>query len=80
MEVEVRSDIEVAIHRLKKLLLRDGIHGEIKRREKYPNPTDRRKAKDREAVRRRLKALKKKEYQLACSLQSGVMRYASEGR
>lgn len=62
MEVEIKGgDLETAIHRLKRFMSQDGILTEIKLREKYPNRRDWKKAKGRQARRRRLKVAKKAE-------------------
>lgn len=63
IEIEVKGeDIETAIRFFKRIVLKDGIHNEIKRREALPNKGDRRKEKMREAARRRLQREKKRQW------------------
>ncbi|OGQ95271.1 MAG: 30S ribosomal protein S21 [Deltaproteobacteria bacterium RIFOXYD12_FULL_57_12] len=52
IEVEVRGDIEYAIRQLKKKLQMDGIKRELKRREFYEKPSERRRRKQAEAKRK----------------------------
>lgn len=54
MHIECRGDINRAIRLLKRRVDADGIFREIRLREQSPNRTDRRKAKDRAALKRRL--------------------------
>jgi ribosomal protein S21 len=54
MEVIVQDSIEYALKELKKRIGKDGIFLSLKLRESYPNLTDRAKAKERMAIRRRL--------------------------
>lgn len=59
--VEVRGDdIDRAIRDLKKVVGRDGVQQEVRRRDQWPNKTDRKKAKAILAARKRLKREKKK--------------------
>lgn len=57
IEVEVRGDIEYAIRQLKKKLQMDGIKRELKRREYYEKPSEKRRRKQAEA-KRKLRKLK----------------------
>ncbi len=57
IEVEVRGDIEYAIRQLKKKLQMDGIKRELKRREFYEKPSEKRRRKQAEA-KRKLRKLK----------------------
>lgn len=52
IEVEVRGDIEYAIRQLKKKLQMDGIKRELKRREYYEKPSEKRRRKRAEAKRK----------------------------
>lgn len=52
IEVEVRGDIEHAIRILKKKLQLDGIKKEMKRREAYEKPCDKRRRKTAESRRK----------------------------
>jgi len=52
IEVDVRGDIEIAIRQLKKKLQLDGIKKELKRREFYEKPSDRKRRKQAEAKRK----------------------------
>lgn len=52
IEVEVRGDIEYAIRQLKKKLQMDGIKRELKRREYYEKPSERKRRKQAEAKRK----------------------------
>lgn len=52
IEVDVRGDIEVAIRQLKKKLQLDGIKKELKRREFYEKPSDKKRRKQAEARRK----------------------------
>jgi small subunit ribosomal protein S21 len=47
--------VEGAIRLFKRLVLKDGILRELKRRSRYEKPGDRRRRKEREALRRRRK-------------------------
>ena len=60
MQVEVNGDLENAIHLFKKVVGKDGIHTEVRRREESPNRMDRKKAKMIVANRRRLVRERKK--------------------
>jgi len=55
IEVEVRGDIEYAIRQLKKKLQMDGIKRELKRREYYEKPSEKRRRKQAEAKRKQRK-------------------------
>jgi len=63
--IEIRGgDIEQALLLFRRECVKDGIHATLKRREKYPNLTDRKKVKERVAKQRRIKTeLKKKRQQ-----------------
>ncbi|MDD5758583.1 MAG: 30S ribosomal protein S21 [Desulfobulbaceae bacterium] len=52
IEVDVRGDIEIAIRQLKKKLQLDGIKKELKRREFYEKPSDKKRRKQAEAKRK----------------------------
>jgi small subunit ribosomal protein S21 len=52
IEVEVRGDIEYAIRQLKKKLQMDGIKRELKRREYYEKPSEKKRRKRAEAKRK----------------------------
>lgn len=52
IEVEVRGDIEYAIRQLKKKLQMDGIKRELKRREYYEKPSEKRRRKLAESKRK----------------------------
>ncbi len=52
IEVEVRGDIEYAIRQLKKKLQMDGIKRELKRREFYEKPSEKKRRKQAEAKRK----------------------------
>ncbi|MDA8159385.1 MAG: 30S ribosomal protein S21 [Desulfobacteraceae bacterium] len=52
IEVDVRGDIEIAIRQLKKKLQLDGMKKELKRREFYEKPSDRKRRKQAEARRK----------------------------
>lgn len=52
IEVEVRGDIEYAIRQLKKKLQMDGIKRELKRREYYEKPSEKKRRKQAEAKRK----------------------------
>jgi small subunit ribosomal protein S21 len=55
IEVEVRGDLEYAIRQLKKKLQIDGIRRELKNREHYEKPSIKKRRKQAEALRKRLK-------------------------
>ena len=63
--IQVRSgDIEQALLSFRRECVQAGIHATLKRRERYPNLSDRRKAKESVARQRRIKTeLKKKRQQ-----------------
>jgi ribosomal protein S21 len=64
--IEVRAgDIERALLSFRRECVKDGIHKVLKRRERYPNLSDRRKAKESVARQRRIKAEAKKRQQEA---------------
>ena len=52
IEVEVKGDIEYAIRQLKKKLMLDGIKKELKRREYYEKPSEKKRRKQAEAKRK----------------------------
>lgn len=52
IEVEVRGDIEQAIRLLKKKLQLDGMKKELKRREHYEKPSDKKRRKQAESLRK----------------------------
>ncbi|MDX1776552.1 MAG: 30S ribosomal protein S21 [Desulfobulbales bacterium] len=52
IEVEVKGDIEYAIRQLKKKLQMDGIKRELKRREYYEKPSEKKRRKQAEAKRK----------------------------
>jgi len=58
--VYVQGDIEKAIKRLHKMVQREGIFRELKLRNFYEKPSERKVREAKEAVRRRAKALRKK--------------------
>ena len=61
MEVIVRNnDVDRALRVLKKLMQREGIFREIKRRRSYEKPSERRAREQAEAIRRQRKALRKR--------------------
>lgn len=60
IEVE-EGNIEGAIKALKRVVQREGILGEIKRRSFYEKPSERRRREAREGRRRRAKAERRKE-------------------
>jgi small subunit ribosomal protein S21 len=60
LEVKVHNNqIENAIKSLKRQLIRDGIMKELKNRRSYEKPSVKKKRKQREARRRRQKALRR---------------------
>ena len=63
--IKIRSgDIEQALLSFRRECVQAGIHAALKRRERYPNLSDRRKAKESVARQRRIKTeLKKKRQQ-----------------
>ncbi len=58
--VIVEGDFEKALKKFKKIIEKEGILTEYKRREFYEKPSVRRKRKERAARKRLIKALKKK--------------------
>jgi small subunit ribosomal protein S21 len=63
MEIEVRhGDIENAIKRLKQQIVKDGILKELKFRRSYEKPSIKKKRKQLEARRRRLKEARKRSW------------------
>ena len=52
IEVEVKGDIEYAIRQLKKKLQMDSIKRELKRREYYEKPSEKKRRKQAEAKRK----------------------------
>ena len=62
--IEIRGgDIEQALLFFRRECVQAGIHAALKRRERYPNLSDRRKAKESVARQRRIKAEAKKRQQ-----------------
>jgi len=62
--IEIRGgDIEQALLSFRRECVQAGIHAALKRRERYPNLSDRRKAKESVARQRRIKAEAKKRQQ-----------------
>lgn len=60
MEVKVRDgQIEKALRTLKRKLQSEGVFREMRLREHYEKPSERRKRKEAEAVRRHRKAIRK---------------------
>ncbi len=60
MEVKVQNNrIEDAIKSLKRQMMKDGILKELKNRRAYEKPSVKKKRKQREAKRRRLKAARR---------------------
>ncbi|GBE00522.1 30S ribosomal protein S21 [bacterium BMS3Abin07] len=63
MEVKVTgNDIEKALKVLKRQIQRDGLFGEIKKRSFYEKPSEKKKRKRIEARRKRLKAMRSRNY------------------
>ncbi len=63
MEIKVvNNNVEKALRVAKKKLAADGLFRELKRRRFYEKPSVRRKAKEREATRRRQKWLAKRSF------------------
>jgi len=63
MEIRVvNNNVEKALRVAKKKLAADGLFRELKRRRFYEKPSVRRKAKEREAARRRQKWLAKRSF------------------
>jgi small subunit ribosomal protein S21 len=61
MEVMVRdNNVERALRVLKKLMQREGVFREMKRRKAYEKPSERRVRERAEAIRRQRKALSKR--------------------
>ncbi len=57
LEVKVHNNqVQTAIKALSKKLMKEGFLKELKRKRYYEKPSERRKRKDKEARRRRLKA------------------------
>ena len=61
IEVEVRGDIEQAIRLLKKKMQLDGMKKELKRREYYEKPSDKRRRKQAESKRKLRKLMMRTE-------------------
>ena len=56
MDIKVyENDIEKALRALKRQLLRDGLFKEIRKRRFYEKPSEKKKRKQREAKRKRVK-------------------------
>jgi len=53
------NQIEAALKQLKKLMLKEGLYQEMKRRQHYEKPSVKRKRKAAQARKKRLKALKR---------------------
>jgi ribosomal protein S21 len=62
MEVQVVSSFEDALRIFKRMIKIDGVFVQIKLRETYPNITERKKAKQRAAIKRKLDAERRKHY------------------
>lgn len=61
MHIEVKNnDVTRAMKRLTKKMQRDGVFTELRRHEYYTKPSEDRRAKQKAAIRRRLKADRKK--------------------
>jgi small subunit ribosomal protein S21 len=61
MEVMVRdNNVDRALRVLKKLMQREGVFREMKRRKAYEKPSERRVRERAEAIRRQRKALRKR--------------------
>jgi len=59
LEIKVSgNDVEKALKDLKRKLQREGLFGEIKKRSYYLKPSEKEKAKQREARKKRLKAMR----------------------
>jgi small subunit ribosomal protein S21 len=59
LEIKVSgNDVEKALKDLKRKLQREGLFGEIKKRSYYLKPSEKEKQKQREARKKRLKALR----------------------
>jgi len=52
------NDIEKALRALKRQLLRDGLFKEIRKRRFYEKPSEKKKRKQREASRKKMKELR----------------------
>lgn len=61
IEIEVRGDIEQAIRLLKKKMQLDGMKKELKRREYYEKPSDKRRRKQAESKRKLRKLMMRSE-------------------
>ncbi|MBU1405350.1 MAG: 30S ribosomal protein S21 [Deltaproteobacteria bacterium] len=61
IEIEVRGDIEQAIRLLKKKMQLDGMKKELKRREYYEKPSDKRRRKQAESKRKLRKLMMRTE-------------------
>jgi small subunit ribosomal protein S21 len=61
IEIEVRGDIEQAIRLLKKKMQLDGMKMELKRREYYEKPSDKRRRKQAESKRKLRKLMMRTE-------------------
>ncbi len=57
IEVEVKGDVEYSLRQLKKKLQLDGVKKELKRREHYEKPNEKRRRKKAEAQRKLRKAM-----------------------
>lgn len=57
IEVEVKGDIEYSLRQLKKKLQLDGMKKELKRREYYEKPNEKKRRKRAEAQRKLRKAM-----------------------
>ena len=59
MEVKViNNQVEIAMQRLKRQLIKEGLFKELKKRRYYEKPSEKRKRKRREAERRRRKRMR----------------------
>ncbi len=62
MDIKVyENDIEKALRALKRQLLRDGLFKEIRKRRFYEKPSEKKKRKQREAKRKRVKEFRFKQ-------------------
>ncbi len=55
----IDNQIEAALKKLKKQMLKDGLYQEMKRRQHYEKPSVKSKRKSAQARKKRLKALKR---------------------
>ena len=57
--IVVDNQVEAALKRLKKQMLKDGLYQEMKRRQHYEKPSVKRKRKSAQARKKQRKALKR---------------------